>query len=479
MELCDQKAEVASLSRKVARLVQTSGHKVLPFLLATACQALALLGAFPAFSLSLAPAEVGILALLCTSSTVSAAVVDSGVGSLVSRDLLQPVTAAGVWGLMSTGLLLQLVFSLLTLVVSAFTFVLFDSRSMWIVVAFGAMTLASAQVLQWQGVFRSERREWNFLVSSIISFLLPFAAAAMVALTSHRFLPTLLALAGGLLIGSSVSLTWAVGPRLQCPDRQSWGRVRSLGLPLVPHSLAAQLLSNIPRWVLASIAGLGAVASFQVVSLVAAAPIIAMGSINNFWAVRVLEASVQSRERVIRFWNERMLLLGLLMAVMASIVAPYWSRRISSHDVTFRDFMAVGSLIAASVVPMVFYTSASHFLLAEEKVRRIVWCAPVAAAITVGGAWLSVSRRGVLGAGLSVFGGQLVLASFVWFVARRVGYPKRKPTDIAVLILTCFAALGAGITRNPVVSLAGLLAALATALVGRRFGESGVFAHEG
>lgn len=258
-----------------------------------------------------------------------------------------------------------------------------------------AGTTAASQV--GAALLRAERRAVHFVIAvaggAILGQVLGVGAAAV-----HP--SAVLYLAGnalGIGTGAFVGIVLArVGPRPAPRWLVRWGL--SIGLPLVPHVIAMQVMNLGDRVIVTRILGDVEAGRYHAAYLTGGAMMSALAAFNNAWAPEVYAASERDRATFIRDSTaliERAAGRGLLML---ALLVPYLLRLLVPEEFRPEGLATVAVVAAVTVLPSIAYLSSVHVLFTYEHTRPLLWVTPAAAAGNVALNFLLIPSLGLIGA---------------------------------------------------------------------------------
>jgi len=394
------------------------------------------LGAFlllPVYTAAMAPAEFGVFSLMLSLSGLLAIVYRLGLDGALLRlhfDVTSRRRPALYLSLAAVTFGAVVLFSIVFGLVGAPLFdIVFPGIAF---LPYGLLALAITATMAFQYVpsalFRATERPGRFLVFALGVF-------GTGVITTVVFLIVVpLGAVGGLLgqLGTGIAVvlvTLAILVRFRRPafDRGLAREGLAFGLPLVPHGMAAWVLSLSDRWLIGLFIGVPAlqaqaavgIYSFgyviaQVVSLVAM-------SFNSAWVPFFFARGEGPRGPRILTEMTTLSLAGLgLLAIGIAALAP---------EVT--QLLAVGrwgeeARIAADVMQLValaFLAHGLYFMLVsvvflQRRTAGLPLITLAAGAVNVVANVILIPRLGIMGAAWATLAGYLVLAGVTWWYAR-------------------------------------------------------------
>jgi len=405
-------------------------------LLYTAGNMLPRLGAFlllPVYTAAMAPAEFGVFSLMLSLSGLLAIIYRLGLDGALLRlhfDVTARRRPALYLTLAAVTLGAVVAFSLAFGLVAAPLFgVIFPDIAF---LPYGLLALAITATMAFQYVpsalFRATERPGRFLAFALGAFGTGVVATLVFLLVVP--LGAVGGLLGQLATGIAVVLvTIAILARFRRPvfDRGLAREGLAYGIPLVPHGMAAWVLSLSDRWLIGLFIGVPAlqaqaavgIYSFgyviaQVVSLVAM-------SFNAAWVPFFFARGEGPRGP--RILTEMTTLsiaaLGLLSIGIAAL-APEVTRFLAV------DRWGDQALVAADVMQLVAVAFLAHGLyfmvvsvvFLQRRTAGLPLITLAAGVVNVGANALLIPRLGIIGAAWSTLAGYLVLAGVTWWYAR-------------------------------------------------------------
>lgn len=430
------------------------------------------LGAFlllPVYTAAMAPAEFGVFSLMLSLSGLLAIVYRLGLDGALLR-LHFDVSSRRLPALYLTHAAVTLAavaaFSLVLGLVGAPIFgAIFPGVDF---LPYGVLALAITATMAFQYVpsalFRATERPGRFLAFALGAF------GSGVAVTIVFLLVVPLGAVGGLLgqlaTGIAVVLvTLAILLRFRRPafDRTLAREGLAFGLPLVPHGMAAWVLSLSDRWLIGIFIGVPAVAaqaavgvySFgyliaQVVSLVAM-------SFNSAWVPFFFARGEGPRGPRILTEMTTLSLAGLgLLAIGIAAFAPELTQvlAVGRWGEEARVAADVMQLVAVAFLAHGLYFMVVSVVFLQRRTAGLPLITLAAGAVNVTLNVLLIPRVGIIGAAWATLAGYLVLAGVTWRYARS-GYALR--LDLPRLALIAASVVGLVLLGRLVTPAGGLV----------------------
>jgi O-antigen/teichoic acid export membrane protein len=400
------------------------------------------LGAFlllPVYTAAMAPAEFGVFSLMLSLSGLLAIVYRLGLDGALLRlhfDVSSPRRPALYLTMAAVTLGAVVLFTAVFAVIGA---PLFDTIFPGVgFLPYGLLALAITATMAFQYVpsalFRATERPGRFLGFALGAF------GTGVAVTLVFLLVVPLGAVGGLLgqLGTGIAVvlvTGAILVRFRRPafDRGLAREGLAFGLPLVPHGMAAWVLSLSDRWLIGLLIGVPVlqaqaavgIYSFgyviaQVVSLVAM-------SFNSAWVPFFFARGEGPRGPRILTEMTTLSIAGLgLLAVGIAALAPEVTQllAVGRWGEEARVAADVMQLVALAFLAHGFYFMVVSVVFLQRRTAGLPLITLGAGAVNVGANLLLIPALGIMGAAWSTLAGYLVLAGVTWWYAR-TGYALR------------------------------------------------------
>ncbi|MBA3677875.1 MAG: lipopolysaccharide biosynthesis protein [Sphingosinicella sp.] len=205
------------------------------------------------------------------------------------------------------------------------------------------------------------------------------------------------------------------------PDRSSVGDVLRFGVPMVPHVLAGQLLSNLDRLMVSYLLGVKELGIFMVASQLGMALSLVIEPLNRAlapWLFERLAAPGEGdRDKIVR-WTYG-IFAGLFMIALLSAGA-----FILVFDYAFtRDYSAAKLLVLPVAIGMTFqgmYYGVVNYIFYAEATARLSLVSSATVSLGVLSSYFLVSHFGLAGASLSFMLTNAALFFAVWHLSRKV-----------------------------------------------------------
>ena len=444
------------------------------YVCAVAVQALGPVMALPILAHHLAGGSFGELTVVIAMGAIAAPLLDAGCSACITRDLLVgDEHRDSAWSLAATGSLATVTISVGLVAVAAVvgSSILPDQAAAMAVPAV-LVGVGAALTAQAQAIHRADGEAGKYLRAAAVAVALAFAPAVLLATLGGDAREVAFAVGSGGAVAGCASLLAAAGSRWRRPTRRAGRRLVAIGLPLLPHTAAAQLITNLPRLVVGAQLGMTAVGAYQLVCLAGSGPSLVLGAVNNVWAVQVYGSSSAARADIANRLSRLVMASALGLVGLAVLVGSVGFRLVAAAPQ--RDLFDANALLllALAAVPIAVYLSAHHFLIVASATGVLTVAAPTAAVAAGVLALAAVPRVGLLGAAAATLVAQGWLAVLVWATARRIDSDTPR-VDRRLGGLAIMVALVPLLQRSPVTLLAaGLLVIVAVAETRHRWSST-------
>jgi O-antigen/teichoic acid export membrane protein len=234
-----------------------------------------------------------------------------------------------------------------------------------------------------------------------------------------RILSYVAAVGGSALCG--VAFLASQGLLRRAPDVSSGRDVLRFGMPMVPHVLAGQLLSNLDRLMISYVLGVKQLGIFMVASQLGMALSLVIEPLNRALAPWLFEHlaknDVTENERIIR--GTYALFAGLFVIALFSATI-----FIGIFDNVFTREYATAKLVVLPIaIGMAFqgmYYCVVNYVFYAEATARLSMLSSATVSMAVGWSYLLIKNWGLAGAGISFMLTNATLFVVVWYLARKV-----------------------------------------------------------
>ncbi|MGH9226789.1 MAG: lipopolysaccharide biosynthesis protein [Acidimicrobiales bacterium] len=335
-------------------------------------------------------------------------------------------------------------------------------------------TVPMALVLAVQSLLPSLHRTGRFVVVTIVAT----AGSQLTGLALITFLrPSasvyLAGVAGGLAAAGLLGLAFTGLDASRLRDRQLLRSAFRVAIPTVPHAMAIFVVAAGDRILVERLAGINAVARYQVAYVVGAVGLTVAGALNNAWAPLIYGAGDEHRWHVLADTTAALYQLAGLLAAAVAVGCPIALLVLAPGSYQPLTLTATSAVVALSLVAYVGYLSNAHPIFQLRRVWPLAWITPLSAVLNIVLNLLLVPRLGLVGAAyatVATYGAQ------AWLVRRA----RRKLVDIPwrpTVATKAWAVAAAGVAIGAVLpttdawlvfrglAAAGLLAAFATRVV--------------
>ena len=287
-------------------------------------------------------------------------------------------------------------------------------------------TVPVAVVASCQALLRAKDAAGRFVVVTILATL-GAQGAGLVGLLVADGEPSVYL--GGMLIG--VCLAALAGVLLAEAIVLPAGivvlrRALAIGLPTVPHSLAALALVAADRVVVENELGLAEAGRYQLAYLLGASAVSVLIAVNNSWAPLIYGAGEDRWELLAETAHALHRLTPLLVAPLA-LGAPLLLSVVADDSYDPRSLSPVLAVTALTTCGYVAYLSNVHVLFVHRAVGFLAVATPSVAAVNVVGNLVLVPRFGLTAAAWTSVGSYALLGRAVRWRARRLAQVPWRP----------------------------------------------------
>lgn len=186
-------------------------------------------------------------------------------------------------------------------------------------------------------------------------------------------------------VGTAVVAVALVPPRLaQLRLRGVLSGALAVGLPTVPHGLAAYVMTAGDRVVIEQVEGLEAVARYNVAYLIGTIGFFLVLSLNGRWAPMIYGAPEEERWRLLADTSATVTRLAALVCGGIAIGAPLALRVAAPASYDPASLTPVVAIVAGTLMLLVLYLSNVHITFQQRRTGILAWAAPVAAVFNIG-----------------------------------------------------------------------------------------------
>ncbi len=285
------------------------------------------------------------------------------------------------------------------------------------------------------------------IVSALAALGGPVAGVLLVVFVRDDATTYVLACAGVQWLAAIIGVIAARPTVTRAWDRALMVRAFRLGLPLSIGYLANFVLAAGDRLVIQSVAGLDAVARYQIAYTVGSIPILLLGFTNQAWLPRI--AGIRDgaeRVRVAGASRDGLYLVVTPVFLGITLGAPIALQIVGTAAFHPETLLGVVFMVALAAFPVVAYGASQRLLVAMRRTRAVVAITIVAAVVNIGLNLLLVPVIGVLGSAAATFVAFGVLAALQLVVLRRSSRlaapaPRVAATVVAVVAVAALSLL--------------------------------------
>lgn len=235
-----------------------------------------------------------------------------------------------------------------------------------------------------QSFFRAEQQVARFVLLGVAASVLGPSAGLLLLLNLERTAATYLSglSAVHLVLGVAAVLLCLLGQRPHFSGMEFAKSLR-IGLPTVPHQMAASFLSLLLVAGTAGLMGLEASGGLQLGLLIGSAPMLLLGAINNAWAPMIYRTAEESRGDVLRSSYGTMMLMAVLLVcgfvVLAPVVVPFVAGPLAKgHLVT-----QVALIVVLGTPFMTAYLANIHLVFISGRTGILALSTPLSAGFSL------------------------------------------------------------------------------------------------
>lgn len=303
-----------------------------------------------------------------------------------------------------------------------------------------------------QSVLRAQERVKTFVALAVASAMVgPAIGLMLVLLVEHSSAFYLLGLAVGHLLAATASLLLL--PRVQRADfhRDDLKSGLRIGLPTVPHSVAAALLATIVVVLVSHFDGLTSAGRTQLALFLGTAPLMILAAFNNSWAPMVYRTNDQERPRLLERSAEAISVLVFALVGGFCVFVDPVARFIAGPELYSQDLTRTALIAAASTPFMALYLVNINEVFRSGKTTLLAITTPASAASALGLASLAASASGYI---IAISAAIPAFHLFMWLssvmLRKRTGaLAPRMRSAYAGFALAFSAAIGCALTAPP------------------------------
>lgn len=384
--------------------------------------------------------QYGVVALAIGATQVAAVLLALGLPASITRDAL--IEDEGVEG--ATGSLVLGVVSALGLAAAVVAGLLVTRpevagappSAVVLAVASGAalavLTLCQAQL-------RARSRVGAF-VGLGITAALAAPALGLVALEARgggaiTYLTAMATVQGCVAVAALIIVLSDTPPRFSAAG---FRRSLRIGLPTVPHQLAAGGLAGILVLVTGQQSGTTAAGRTQLALLVGTVGIVLVGAFNNSWAPHVYARPEVEQSAYVARTARGVLAGATTLALGTALVGPLVLGLLAPPELATADAARAVAVVAAAAPVTVLYLASIHLVFASGRTSALALTSPTALVLAVSMA-VALGALGLApatGAAVAVVAFHAAQAAWAGWLRRRSG---RSPVHVARLVPTVVA----------------------------------------
>jgi O-antigen/teichoic acid export membrane protein len=437
------------------------------YTIATVAPVLVLLAVTPIVTSMLGSAQYGQVAVAISVYQLGSVVLAFGLPTMVTRDAL--LTDRGFPGASAhvvVGSMLALVIGVIgALLAPVWSPVFFpgvppEVVSLAVIAGMGLAVVTLAQALM-----RAAERVVTFVSIAALAALVPPVLGLLgVLLVQSSPLTYVTGLALGYMIAGSIAFTIAWRHARPVGTFAHARQALAIGLPTVPHGLAAPALLTLALAITVRTVGIETAGQLQVAVMLGSAVVTVLNAVNNMWTPMVFQSPESDRPKFLR---SSTFVVSLVAAALISgyvIVAPYVVPFVGGPVITSSIPARASCLIAMAGVFHVMYLANIHLTFISKRTLPLAVLTPASLLLALGMAFALVSWTaidGLLAMALIWPAFYACQALFSYVLAVLGPLP---PVDIRrslpILVLGALVAVqGAALQRQPVSSVAAVAAA--------------------
>jgi O-antigen/teichoic acid export membrane protein len=279
---------------------------------------------------------------------------------------------------------------------------------------------AGAMLLGTQSLLRVSERVWTYLAIAVVASVGGQTLGVVLAAVLHSATAYMAGIAAGTACAAATGLiaTGCLRSGVAGPADVRAGL--TLGLPIVPHSLAVSMLASADRILIVAILGLASAGRYQVAYAVGGLGVALITAVNQAWLPLLLGAREDTRWEILRATSEVVHLLAGITAVTLALAAPLALLLAAPASYGRSGLVPVAAVVAFSALP--YATCSLYFqpVFVSGRTRVMAVAAPVAAAVNIGLNVVLLHAIGLVGAAIATVAGYAMLPAVVASIAHRI-----------------------------------------------------------
>ena len=231
-----------------------------------------------------------------------------------------------------------------------------------------------------QSLFRAEQRVIAFVsMSAAASILAPLTGMALLLLVQRSPGVYVAGLAIAHLAVGVLAVIRCVGlARPKFVRGDFWTNLQ-IGLPTVPHQIAASFLTLILVALTSHSSGLVGAGALQIGVLMGSAPLLLLGAFNNAWAPLIYRSSDDRREDVLSTTYRGFMLLTVFLVLGFAVLAPLVVPLVAGPIAAAMPVTQVALIVALGSPFMTSYLANIHLVFLSGRTAALALTTPFAA----------------------------------------------------------------------------------------------------
>ena len=413
------------------------------YALATIAPILTTLIITPIVTRVLGVSEYGVVGISITLYQVGAVVLAIGLPAAITRHaIISGSGARGASALVVIGATVAILAGVaLIALVPALGHLVLDAPNPWVLALPLVSSVGIAILTLSQSFLRALDRVITFVGLSCFSAVLsPLLGVASIATLGPSAFSFLAGLATGQLVAGLIAL--AIVWRESSPlfsRAEAFESIR-IGIPTVPHSVAASFLVSALVLLASKVSGLEDAGRLQLALLLGTAPTILLGAFNNSWAPMIYRASGETRAKLLAKSLRAIAVLVFVLVAGFCVLARPVVALVAGPELFTEELLAAALIVTAATPLMALYLANMHLVFLSGKTALLAATTPFALAVCL--AAIVTASRLWDGASLTIFALGIPLFHFLqWilsgYLRRRSGHPPPRISGaLPVLSLT-------------------------------------------
>ncbi len=279
---------------------------------------------------------------------------------------------------------------------------------------------AGAMLLGAQSLLRVSERVWAFLGIAVVATVGGQGLAVALTVLLHSATAYMAGIATGTGLAAVAGLITSGGLASGVANPADIKAGLTLGLPLVPHSLAVSMLASADRILIVSILGLAAAGRYQVAYAVGGLGVSLIVGLNQAWLPLLLGAREENRWEILSATSAVVHVVAGITAIALALVAPL-ALLVAAPASYGRDALVpVAAIVAFSALPYASCGTYFQVVFVSGRTRVMAAAAPLAAALNIALNLVLLRTIGLTGAAVATVVAYAVLPAVVAVVACRL-----------------------------------------------------------